>query len=144
MFNKIKVEKQLKDAQGKATARTLDIDQIEKLVELAEEKAVDLPVWILKHLYFEYQETVANSYKYVPDATRVQFDFTQKGTVKNVMVERTTTHSQAYGGYISRFVLDIGAMLEQEYNGISYYENSLIVNRLIAGRGFNHQGTMPV
>jgi hypothetical protein len=143
MFNREKVQAQLSEAQGKTTARTLDIDQVERLAELAESKAKDLPVWILKYVIFEYQETVANSYRYVPDATRAEFTFTQKGTVKNVTIERTNTRSQAYGGSIRRFVLDVGQMTAQEY-GTDYYGNSLLINRLIAAYGFNHQGTMPV
>lgn len=147
MFNKEKVQAQLEEVQGKATARTLTIKAVEQLVAIAERKAASIPVWMLKYTTFEYQETVANAYKYVPAATRVQFDFAQKGTVKNVIIERKPTRSESYGGYVRRFVLDIGMMMQNEYSLDYSYVNAeyrLLAHRLIQAYGFNHQGTMPI
>ena len=143
MFNKEKVAAQLAEAQGKATTRTLTIKAIEQLAAMAELEATDLPAWMLKYATFEYQETVPNSYKYTPHATRIEFSFTQKGTVKDVTVERKPTRSEPFGGCIKRFVLDTAAMMKNEY-GVDYasYEHKLLAHRLIATYGFNHQGTL--
>lgn len=141
MFNREKVQKQLEQVQGKATARVLDIDEIAHMVAISEQETENMPKWILRYLIFEYVEMVPNAYSYTAQATRVQFDFTQKGTIKTIKLDRVNARSQAYGGYIKRFVLNVDAMALAEYD-IEYGANSLLVNRLTACYGFNHQGTL--
>lgn len=143
MFDKAKVQAQLEEAQGKATARTLTIDDVAKLVDLAEAEAAKMPKWILKHIYFEHYKTVPHGYKYAAQATRIQFTFTQRGGIKYTTIARIDSRSQAYGGIVRRFVLNVDAMARGEYQ-VPYAGHSLLYSRLIAPHGFNHQGTKPV
>lgn len=147
MFVREKAEQQLKDAQGKATTRTLTIDQVERMIKQAEEwlSAHDTPKWALKYIRFQYQEKVCNAYNYIADATELTITFTQKGTAKTVSFARKPAQSAAYGGEIKRLVLDTNAMLACEY--LFRPENT--EQQLLAGRfatllGFKHQGTISI
>ncbi len=145
MFVKEKAAEQLKQAQGKSTARILTIDQVERLLEAAEEWIAEhkLPGYALKYTHFEYQEMVPNSYKMGAKATKLTATLTQKGTIKAVSFERDWARNNAWGGEINRLVLDYVGMFNGEYSfERKSYNHDKMMHRYIGFLGFNGHGTV--
>jgi len=97
-----KVKQAIKEAEGKATARTLEHWQIECVIEKAKKKlsALEIPkkYWIDCRITIE-PETVANSYRSIAYGTCATLKRFSTGWFLT-SVDRITCRSQSYGAPI--------------------------------------------
>lgn len=96
----LKVEKELQEVQNRARTRLLEVQDIKRLLEIAQEKIKKLDgveKKYFKGINFTLNYGVANAYKYPADTTEVRGKINKYGNIKEVFVRRTNAPKNGMG-----------------------------------------------
>lgn len=102
MINYDKIKTELEKVQENKRQRTFTIEDIQKLVEMAEQKKAEILKDKLNKKYFKaitfhMREDVCNSYKYAAETTVVWGSISKYGKII-IHIERRNARHCSYGG----------------------------------------------